>query len=344
MAANRPVDDPADRVQLRQRIIQRLDELDEETLRELDMVLSYPDDYALVGAPEDERLLTRRELLAGVLAGGVVLGTTNIGTALLAREQGIAVGAEQGAEVGRTRALVSAGQTQHELQNQVDVLRGLVAHYEELASIDVESAYLESLNRLASSIQALRALKPTLANGITVVHDALGRFESTIPTIREGMARADDILDALDQRLDNLRETLSETAERAEPVTDRLESFLGAVLDRIPFGVGDRIQAVFERVRQLIGAVPEAVAGLRDELLEPLRTTWFAEAANNVNTGLLTPIRTEVLEPVQQMLEDLDDFADNWQPDVAAPMENVLGQRQAVLDSIADYRRRHGLG
>lgn len=340
MAADHTTDD---RAELRDRIIQRLDELDAETLHELDMVLAYQDDYVLVAEPEDERLLTRRQVLTGVLAGGAVLGTTNLATALLAREQGIAIGAEQGAQMGRERALVAAGQTQHELQTEVDVLRGLVAHYEQLASIDVESAYLESLDRLAGSVQALRALSPTLANGITVVHGALERFESTIPTIREGMARADDILDALDQRLDNLRETLSETAERAEPVTDRLEGFFGAVLDRIPFGVGDRIQAVFERLRQLIGAVPEAVAGLRDGLLEPLRTTWFAEAANNVNTGLLSPIRTEVLEPVQQMLEDLDEFAENWQPDAAQPMESVLSRRQAVLESIAAYRRRHEL-
>jgi hypothetical protein len=229
------------------------------------------------------------------------------------------------------------------LQAELDVLRGLVAHYEQLAGIDIESAYLESLDRLASSIQALRALRPTLANGVTLVHDALERFESTIPTVREGMARADDILDALDQRLDNLGQTLSETAERAEPITDRLEGFFGAVVDRIPFGVGDRIQEVFERLRQLITAVPEAIVDLRDHLLEPLRSTWFAEAANNVNTGLLSPIRTEVLDPVEQMLRDLDQFAENWRPDVGEPMESVLGQRRATLESIAVYKRRNGL-
>jgi acyl-coenzyme A thioesterase PaaI-like protein len=333
----------ADCIELRNRIVQRLDELDEETLRELDMVLAYQDDYVLATAPEDEHLLTRRQLLTGVLAGGVVLSTTNMATALLAREQGITIGAEQGAEVGRERALVTASQTEHELQAELDVLRGLVAHYEQLAGIDIESAYLESLDRLASSIQALRALRPTLANGVTLVHDALERFESTIPTVREGMARADDILDALDQRLDNLGQTLSETAERAEPITDRLEGFFGAVVDRIPFGVGDRIQEVFERLRQLITAVPEAIVDLRDHLLEPLRSTWFAEAANNVNTGLLSPIRTEVLDPVEQMLRDLDQFAENWRPDVGEPMESVLGQRRATLESIAVYKRRNGL-
>lgn len=336
-----------DREILRNRIVERLNQLDVEALRQLEALLAHGDFGPGPAAPEEHapRLLTRRQLLAGLLGGGAALSGTNLATAWYARQQGEAVGWQRGTGAGEMKMAIEASRTRQELQAEIDALRGLVAHYEALEHADLDQAVAQSVARFEKSVAGLQSSTGGLAEGIEAVRGALDRFEASLADIRQGVSRVEDALDALDQRLAGLREVLSDAADRAEPVADRLGAFFDTVFDRLPFGIGERIELVVSRVRQVVGAVPAAIGNIREDLLAPLQSKWLAEAGeDNVQTGLLTPIRTRVLEPVDQLLADLDEVADAWQRDVTEPVQRTLTKRQVLRRTLDEYKQRHRLG
>ena len=336
----------AEREELRHRLVERLDQLDEERLRQLDALLAEEGlgrPAADAGAPEP-KLLSRRQLLAGLLAGGVVLGGSNTATALFAREQGVEVGRQLGAEAARVQVMAESAPTLEKMQAEIDTLRGLMAHYEALERIDIDLALVRSIERFELSLAGLSALSEPLALGIDAVKGTVERFELAVPAIRQGMAYVDDALGSLDERLDALREILADILERAEPIADSLSAFFDTVLQRIPFGVGERIELVVQRLRQLIEAVPVTIAGIRQRLLGPLRDTWFADSGTEgVEAGLLTPIRTQLLDPAGQLLTGLSDVASDWQQEVVEPARRTLAERDALRQALVEYKRRHRL-
>ena len=336
----------AEREELRHRLVERLDQLDEEGLRQLDALLTgggLGRPAADAGAPEP-KLLSRRQLLAGLLAGGVVLGGSNTATALFAREQGVEVGRQLGAEAARVQVMTGSAPTLEKMQAEIDTLRGLMAHYEALERIDIDLALVRSIENFELSLAGLPALSGPLADGIDAVQSAVDRFQEAMPAIKQGIAQVDDTLDSLDERLDSLRESLEAVVERTTPVADALGDFFDTVVSRIPFGIGKRIELVVQRLRQLIDGVPATIASVRDRLLSPLRSTWFADSdEDGVQAGLLTPIRAQLLDPAGQLLTGLDDVAEDWQREVVEPARRTLAEREALRQALDEYKRRHRL-
>lgn len=336
-----------ERGELGNRIVERLDQLDDETLEQLDVRLAderfgwwLTTGQITTAAGQDEpKLLSRRQLLAGLLAGGAVLGSTNLATAWYAREQGEVAGWEVGANAAQAQAMVEAGQRLREMQAEIDALRGLVAHYEALESVDLDRAVALSMERLEASLAGLPDPIRLLVDGIDEVRGALDRFEATVPAIRQGIAHVDDTLDLLDQRLEALHQVLSDIMERAAPVADNLGELFNAVLGRIPFGVGERIELALAHLRQVMEAVPATVAAVRERLVRPLQSSWFADGSEgDVQAGLLTPIEIRILSPAEQLLADLKDFVDGAPREVAEPMQQALAERKAAQQALAEYK------
>lgn len=334
----------ADRRLLRTRIIERLDQLDDAALLQLDMLLAKAEMGMWPARADDEepRLLTRRQLVAGLLGGGAVLSGTNLATAWYAWQQGEAVGRLMGANAAQAEMVAEASRTRREMEAEIEALRGLVKHYEALERTDLDEAVARSIEQLNASIADLQGATQKLVDGIATVRGALARFEAALPALRQGMAYAESMLEAVDQRLDGVREVVSDAVERAEPIADRLGTFFDALLEHIPFGIGERIDLVVQRIRQVFEIVPEAVAAVREHLIDPLQSTWFAETADgNVQAGLLTPIRARVLEPAEQLLASLDQVAAVWDQEMAAPLRQALAERRALRQALAEYRQRH---
>ena len=334
-----------DREDLHERVIERLDQLDDEALEWLDTLLSDNFGLAPADAGEDEpRLLTRRQLLGGLVAGSAMLGGTNLATAWYAREQGTTAGWQMGVGAGEAQAMAEAGKTHQEMQAEIDALRGLIAHYEALEDSNLERVVSQSIERFEPSLAGLQGITQPLMDGIGTVRGGLERFEAAVPAIRQGMAQVDDTLDSLDERLDALREVLADVIERTEPIAESLGAFFDALLDRLPFGMGQRIELVVLRLRQLVDGVPDTVTAVRDNLLTPLQSAWFNDAdEGDVQANLLTPVRTNVLDPAEQLLSDLDVATENWQREVAEPVQQVLAERESLRRSLHEYKNRHGL-
>jgi hypothetical protein len=104
------------------------------------------------------------------------------------------------------------------------------------------------------------------------------------------------------------------------------------------------VRNTLARIEGVITSIPEAVEGLNTHLLTPLRENWFGdEAAHKLETSLIEPITTRLLDPLEAFLTSLADLLDKWETDLASPISDALQERKTIRQQIALYRQENDL-
>jgi hypothetical protein len=257
-----------------------------------------------MGMPATEGM-TRRRFLQGALVGGAAGLTVAAGGSLVAWKTGTAAG-RTAAELD---AIVSAG-----MAAVGTLLRG------------VETGSL-----------ALKA-------GLDTVEELLLDFEGAFPAIRDGIEWTEGVISTLADRLQALEDAIERVLERAEPITEALGSFFDSVLDLLPFGYGDRIRAILDRLGDLVTSIPETIEGINTRLLQRLRQDWFSEEeGKGLKAGLIDPIVTRLLDPLQAFLGKVADLVGGWEDKLVKPAENAISERNAIRGEITRYKAEAGL-
>jgi uncharacterized protein Yka (UPF0111/DUF47 family) len=127
-------------------------------------------------------------------------------------------------------------------------------------------------------------------------------------------------------------------------VVDAVKDFAALLLDSLPFGLGDRIRDILDRIVDLVTGVDEFIESINTRVLEPLRERWFAtEEGAGIGSALIDPLVEHVFDPLETHLEDLASLADLWQAKLQAPAEAALEERAMIRHEISDYKSKHGL-
>ena len=232
-----------------ERINQRLQTLDHETLLKLDELTEQVE--AAREMPTTEGI-TRRHFLQGALAGGVAGLTVGAGGSLVARKTGRAV--------GRTASELEAA-------GEILKLKGLLALYENLERIELDAIVSTAIAAVGLLLNGLESGSLAVKGGLDTVEGLLLDFEGAFPTIRAGIEWTEGVISALADRLQALEDAIEGVLEKAQPITDALGSVFDSVLDRLPFGFGDRIRAILDRLGDLVTNIPEAVEGINTKVL-----------------------------------------------------------------------------
>lgn len=326
-----PVDE---REELMERIAARLAELDEETLRELDVRT----EEALTGLPRIAspvvltplpEPISRRELLVGLVAGGAALAGSSVAAGVWAGNRGVAVGKA----AGKAEALV-----------EVARLRDLLNLYERLENVGLDDIVTAAMSAVGAALRGLEAGVKLLRDGIQLVDEVLARFEALAPLLRSGLRIVEGLVHAIAERLEALRALVSEILGRAEPLADGLGGLFSNLLDLLPLGVGERIRAVLTNIQELFGKLPGMIEAFQTWLFGPLRADWFPEEeGTGIEFSLFGPIRSRLLQPLASFLDDVVRVLDRWESEMVGPVQTALDQRQAIRQEISQYRRDHGL-
>jgi hypothetical protein len=308
------------------RINQRLQSLDDQTLLEFDELMEQV-------KPEGEMLpaegMTRRRFLRGALAGGVA---------------GLAVGAGGGVVAWKTGT--AAGRTAAELKAAAETLKlkGLLALYESLEKIELDAIVGTGIAAVGLLLKGVEGGSLAIKAGLDTVEGLLLDFEGAFPTIRAGIEWTEGVVSALADRLQALEDAIERVLEKAQPITEALGGFFDFVLDLLPFGYGDRIRAILDRIGDLVTSVPETVEGINTKLLEPLRRDWFSEEeGKGLKGGLIDPIVTRLLDPLEAFLGKLAELVGGWEEKLVKPAEEAISERDAIRTEIARYKAEQGL-
>jgi hypothetical protein len=309
-----------------ERINQRLQGLDYQTLLKLDELTEQVKADREVLATEG---MTRRRFLQGALVGGVAGLAVGAGGSLVAWETGTA-----------------AGRVAAELEATAEALKlkGLLTLYENLEKIGLDAIVSTGVAALGLLLEGVEAGSLTTKAGLDTVEGILLDFEEAFPTIRAGIEWTEGVISAFADKLQALEDAIEGVLEKAQPITEALGSFFNFVLDLLPFGYGDKIRVTLDRIDDIVTSIPEAVEGINTKLLEPLRRDWFSEEeGKGLKAGLIDPIVTGLLDPLEAFLGKLAELMDSWEEKLVGPVQKAISERDAIREQISRYKAEEAL-
>lgn len=324
------------RIEIEARIVRRLQRIDDDLLQKLDLITQEaaelsqpqtvrPDLFVETKTPAATPLpdpkptgLSRRQMLLRLTVGGTALATAGyLVTRPTAEEDDATV--------------------------EPSALRLLLDLYEMMDRVGLDRLLASALVALGFSLEALKVGASALRSAVDFVAGALDRFEAAVPDILAGIQAVEALLDNVQGSMDRLETMLNTILDEAAPFTQAVDRFVDRVLDYLPFGIGDRIREAVEIMGSLIGFLPSALGVFRNQLLSPMRTWFPSDNADDMRAVLFTPARAELLDPVRRYLDDVIDFAERWDDELARPVQEALAQREEVRSQIAAYKQRFDL-
>lgn len=305
-----------------ERINQRLQALDYQTLLKLDELTEQ------VGASREVLTtegMTRRRFLQGALVGGAAGLAVGAGGGLVAWETGTAA--------GRMAAELEALK-----------LRELLSLYENLEKIGLDAIVSTGMAAVGLLLNGVESGSLAIKAGLDTVEGLLLDFEGAFPTIRAGIGWTEGVISAFAGKLQALEDAIEGVLEKAQPITKALGSFFDFVLDLLPFGYGDKVRVTLDRIDDIVTSIPETIEGINTKLLEPLRRDWFSEEeGKGLKAGLIDPIVTGLLDPLEAFLGKLAELVGSWEEKLAGPAQKAIGERGAIREQIARYKTEEGL-
>lgn len=314
-----PVLSPEDRSRLREAVLSQLDHLDDATLQTLAQHL---ENRSVISSPATSSgVVTRRRFLAGMLGAGLV---------------GAGLGGGGGLVHGTTRAW-------EEANRQIETWRGLVSLYEELDNVGVDTVVQQGMEELGNLVAALRPLVPQVRAGVEWAQAFVEEVDQALAVVDRGLAALETIVSRLADSLESLERSLAEAGERTGPLGKRVGGFFRALLERLPFGLGDRLLAVLDRIQATLSALPESVAAINTEVIEPLRRRYFPREGENVRVRLTDTLATSLFDPLLALLDHTEQLLTRWEEALAAPATERLAKLEQARRAVFAYRRAQGL-
>lgn len=269
---------------------------------------------------EAENGITRRQLIVTAAAGGV----------------GLLAGA-----VGGT-SITTASRAGAELE--LVKLRALVALYTQLEKVGIDAIVAAGMNVVKGALEAVKGGVRLARDGIAAGETALKNFQAMLDSLQGFVDAAARALNDLAQKFKAAESLVVSTLGSAAPLAEAIGKFFNALLDKIPFGIGDDIRRALNALTDLIRAIPSTVDALLNQMLKPLREMFFpAVGASQAKTNLVDPINTSLLAPLKKFLDDTDALAMSWDKDFVQPVQTALDERAKIRQQIVALRNDIGL-
>ncbi|MBN2469750.1 MAG: hypothetical protein JXN59_03410 [Anaerolineae bacterium] len=220
-------------------------------------------------------------------------------------------------------------------------LQQVVALYDQMEAIGLDNTVATGLSPVNLSLAAAATARGLLQVGVQQVAALLSTVEMQAPAIANGLLWLEEQVSLLSGALQRLEDTLSGLVEPVQPVANQIGDFINRVLDILPFGVGDNLQAGLNAVGALLTHIPELVASINPLVITPLRQWVSPEDGQGIVAEVITPINTQLVAPAQQMVCDSAALETTYNEGLKAPVENALATRAAIR---ADLYRLTGAG
>ncbi|MBX3000583.1 MAG: hypothetical protein KF893_18835 [Caldilineaceae bacterium] len=319
------------RIELEAQIVRRLQRMDYDLLVELEAATQRAESISLqrviaATKPEEANVdvappsaLTRRQLLTRLAIGGSVLATAGYAATRLERP---------------------VEERDEGMRSEMAHLHTLLSLYEMMDRVGLDRLITTALAALGFSISGLRLGATAVRGAVEFITALINRFDAAVPQILAGIEVAEGFLQAIDRHLNELERLIGEVMQEAAPLTQAVDRFVQELLGYLPFGIGDRIRRTIQEMAALVGLLPAGLGALRSGLFSPIRAWFPAEEGADLRAQLFTPARAELLEPTRALLNDLIQFADRWDSEMAGPVEAALAQRAEVRSQIVAYQQQ----
>jgi len=227
---------------------------------------------------------------------------------------------------------------------QIEIYKGLVGLFDTLDKIGIDAVVGGALTTYAATLTALEAGVDILHAGIVNTENALNNLEKTFASIRDALTAAENALANVGALLKNAQDLIAQATSPLLALADQTRKFFDDLLGKIPFGAGEPARQTLNGIVGLVAGVPTALAEIESGLFRALREGWFSDDnARAIETTLTQPIVNGLLEPLRKFLEQVDATLNDWETQVAKPVNHTLSQRAVVQKQIAEFRAQNNV-
>lgn len=277
--------------------------------------------------PQETDMLSRRKFLATAALGSIAVTAAALG------------GATLGGNAVRDAAEAELAQARARLQKYAQ----LIALYEQLEKVGIDTIIATGMNILRSAFDALRTGIQIVRAGITAAENALKAFQTTLETLR---AAADSVARAttdLTQKFKIAEGVVVAFIGVALPLAQAIASFFNAVLGKIPI-VGEDLRRAANALTDLVRAIPTLLDAILNQLLRQLHDLFFPlSGSSQTQTLLFDPLTQKLLDPLKKFLNDVEAALARWENDFAKPVQAALDERAKIRKQIAALYQDGGL-
>ncbi len=248
---------------------------------------------------------------------------------------------------GQGNATVEVQQLRAELDTanqQVSVLVGLLALYEQMDAVDVQGVWRVGITAVTNSLANLIDEIPWLREGVAAGQQALQNVEAHIPLLQNGRYWLEDHRLKLRRYYEGVK-TLLETAVTATgPFLEMLNAWFQDILKWLPFGLGTRASNIMQSLADLLGEIPYTLTGLDTNVAQPL-AVWLDNRHGPVplQQELIEPLRNDVLAKAEQVSQKAQQVEAVYQDELLQKMETAVASQEIIRALIHEYRQQHSI-
>lgn len=225
---------------------------------------------------------------------------------------------------------------------EIGVLGGLVALYEQLDDVDVTQTVQNGMAAVSESITDLLDQAPTLGEGVEIGQQALAEVEAHLPNLENGRLWMDAQLNKLNTFYETVEVVLQSVLESVGSFLDLVNDWFDNINKWLPFGIGEKAAQVVQSLSSLVAETPNTVEGLNSYLAQPL-DHWLAQENGEpkLKQNLIKPIREKVLAEANETILRAQRVQLSYQDQIKNPVESVVTTQQIIRDQIINYRQQH---
>jgi hypothetical protein len=229
-----------------------------------------------------------------------------------------------------------------ELEAQNGDLLSLNSLWQALDDIGLDNLVASALGVIGTALVNAMKIVNLLQTGLNRGGVIISQFVSLLPGPQAGFAWLQEQIDLLGINLDNLSEKVQEAVDSTGQLANQIADFVLWVLDKLPFGTGNKARASMESMQLIISGLPDLIDGITTSIFDPLLVWFGADDDNNLVGILLDPIEKHFVEPAEDVLAELKQFETDFEENLAAPVNEALAQRNAIRANIEELQARIG--
>lgn len=228
---------------------------------------------------------------------------------------------------------------------QIGILAGLVALYEQFAAVDVETAVEEGFTNFTGEVETMLAEMPTLSESIQRGRQALENFESQVPVLDNGRLWLIDHLSKIEGYFQAVERLLAEAVEHVGPFLQMLTDWFESIKRWLPFGIGQTATTIMQSITDLIMETPNTLSGLDTNVMQPLNV-WLNRDQNNetaLHQTLIKPLRDDLMPKADTAVGKAQQVDETYKTVLKEPVETAVSSQRAIRGLIVAYREKHGI-
>lgn len=245
--------------------------------------------------------------------------------------------------VGQTDTAVQSITTELGAANQqIGILAGLVALYEQLDDADVSTILEEGLASVSAVIADAVDDLPGLSDGLAWGRQALTELDDHIPLLENGRSWLENQTDKMHRYYTAVEALLETAVEQVGPFLQMFNEWVQKILKWLPFNLGERTITIMDALTTLLLETPSTLTGLYTNVAQPL-DVWLGspDAEAPLRQNLIKPMQEQVLAKADTVATKTAQVKMVYEEQMVRRVGTAVVNRRQIQTLIQSYRQQY---